>query len=203
MKNQYLIILILILSSCNNNVSKSKIARTTNFTTPHKVESQEPKVNNNYSQSVNIDKEKMNIYSIDSLTRADSTDLDFLRTNFPLSWERFGIENEDTVTYSFCAASNPQFSLNEELTSITIIIGNELHENFRIKDVFFNDSIFVFNFNEKTLGLERAVLLIEDRKRQIGKLLIYDNTPENSYSYLPHQKLINKRRIVYECDTDE
>ena len=83
------------------------------------------------------------------------------------------------------------------------MMGNELHENFKIKEIYFNDSIYVFNFNEKTLGLARAILLLEDEERQIGKFLIYDITPENSYSYLPTQKLINKRRVVENCDTEE
>ena len=86
---------------------------------------------------------------------------------------------------------------------MTIMMGNELHENFKVKEIYFNDSIYVFNFNEKTLGLAGATLLLEDKERQIGKFLIYDTTPESSYSYLPTRKLINKRRIVEDCDTEE
>ena len=104
MTNQYLIIIILILSSCGNDVSKSEIARTTNSTTQHKIEPKVTENNKKESHPEKIDTEEISIYSTDSLTRADSTDLDSLRNRLPLSWERFGLENEDTVTYSFCGA---------------------------------------------------------------------------------------------------
>ncbi|WMN13009.1 hypothetical protein QYS49_35300 [Marivirga salinae] len=198
-----LIIFLLIITSCNNKNSATENSKGKATKHAQKVEPVNIEKKEEESGIEPSEQEQNEIYSKESLNKADSATLDSLRTSLPLSWERFGIENKDTVSYDFCGASNPQFSLNNDLTAITISIGNELHEKFQIEEIFYNDSIYLFSFKEKKMGLEKCILLIKDKSRQIGKLLIYDANPEDSYSYLPKTILSEKRRIVYDCDSVE
>jgi hypothetical protein len=132
------------------------------------------------------------------LQKIDLGDIPQELKEFPLSWERFGIEKGDTVTYSFCNASNPEFNINKDYKTMKIVIGNEMDQTFKISAIFNNNSIFKIILEPNSAGLENCIFKWIDKQKMIGTLLLYSN--ETGFEYLPKNKLKGKPVIDEECD---
>jgi len=184
-------IAVLIASGCGQ--AKKKRAETTSNEVVVVVEDKELDIENDISEY------STNKYS--NLSEIDFNNIPQILKKIPLSWERFGVDSGDTVTYDFCYAYNPQFILSKDYKTIRIIIGNELDNIFKIANIYYNDSIFYFKFKELDYGLEGCTFKLIDKNKMIGKLYIYDNY--EPFEYLPSEKLVNKRIIKEECDEDE
>lgn len=194
------LILLFALLSCNrtkneqNNQAKQIDNKSTEVQKSENLEDDD--LNISKKQKVNNKKNTI------SLTRLDSTNLDSFSLSFPFSWERFGIDNNDTVTYRFCYANNPEFSIDKDFNSIQIIIGNELNETFKIENVFFNDSIFRIHIDKSSKWLDSCTIEIVNIEDMTAKFYLNDDF-ENSYQYLPKSILKNKRRIEEDCNDED
>jgi hypothetical protein len=133
-----------------------------------------------------------------NLQKIDLGDIPQKLKEFPLSWERFGVEAVDTVTYSFCNASNPEFFISKDYKTMNIVIGNELDRTFKILGIYYNDSIFKISLEPNNAGLENCVFKWIDKQKMIGTLLLYED--ESGFEYLPKSKLTGKPVIDEECD---
>ena len=132
------------------------------------------------------------------MLEVDFNNIPQILKNFPLSWERFGIVNGDTVTYNFCYANNPKFTLSKNYKTILIINGNEMNGTFEIIKIYYNDSIFYFKLSGD--GLDDCTFKLIDKNRMIGQLILLDNY--EPFNYLPCERLKNKKVIKEECDDE-
>ncbi|NLD48359.1 MAG: hypothetical protein GX660_14390 [Clostridiaceae bacterium] len=149
---------------------------------------------------INNQQDSKDIYS--NLKKVDLNDIPTELLAFPLSWEKYGIDKGDTVTYSFCNASNPEFTIiSSDFNAIQIIIGNELNQTFRISSIYYNDSIFKFILEHNNAGLNDCVFKWLNKNRQIGTLLLYGDN--NGFTYMPKNRLTNKRIVEEECDNSD
>jgi len=146
--------------------------------------------NKQFAKDNNSNLQKINLDSISQKLK-----------NFPLSWERFGVENRDTVTYEFCNASNPEFTINNGYKSVQIIIGNELYQTFNISSVYHNDSVVKFVLAPNNAGLEEFEFKWLDKRKMIGTIYIYGQ--ESGFEFLPKEKLKNKKVIKEECNEED
>ena len=125
----------------------------------------------------------------------------FNLSEFPKEWEKFGIENNDTVSYEPCRANNPQFLISRDFKKIQIIIGNELEETFKILSVTENAKSLTIVLDKNKSGIENCTFEWLDQKHFIGKWYINDETG-NFYEYLPKNILDRYERIVEKCDEE-
>lgn len=179
----YNMVLLVLVVSCKNNVDSSNRSQVT------RVVQEIKKTTENPEQKI-------------VLTKVDSTNIDLVKQIYPLRWERFGVDNGDTVTYSFCYANNPEFSISNNLESIEIIIGNELHDTFQIKKLMYNDSILRIHLKKNSHWIDSCTMILQDKEKLISKFYTNDES-EMTYSYLPKTKLQDKRRIEEECDNED
>jgi len=138
-------------------------------------------------------------YKYSNLFEVDLKNTPQILRNFPLSWELFGVENGDTVTYKLCYASNPEFTLSRDYKIIHIAIGNEVDGRFEIAQIFYNDSIFRFKLKPNNTGFsEYFTFRWIDKNKMIGTIFDDDRL------FLPKERLANKRVIESDCDeTDD
>jgi hypothetical protein len=141
------------------------------------------------------------IQSCGNSTTQQENDISQILKDFPLSWERFGIEDGDTVTYKFCYSSNPEFTLAEDFESIYIALGNEFQTSFEIAEISYTDSTLYFKFKKERFGLEGCLFKWVDKKQGIGAFFLYDNS--DWIVCLPKERLLNKRRLGEECYYDD
>ena len=118
---------------------------------------------------------------------------------FPTNWERFGIVDNDTVTYEFCYANNPKFNLDKRNLKIEILLGNELNEKFSINKITKTRKGFKFYFESNPSMINSCSFEWTDNTRQIGIWYI-DEDRSRFYQFLPQERLKNFRRVVEECD---
>jgi len=170
------------------------------------VSSCKNKVDNTVTNKVNeinyVIKETVKVEQKNVLTKVDSTNIDLVKQIYPLSWERFGVDNGDTVTYSFCYANIPEFSISNNLESIEIIIGNELHDTFQIEKLMYNDSILRIYLKKNAHWIDSCTMILQDKEKLISKFYTNDES-EMTYSYLPKTKFQDKIRIEEECDDED
>jgi len=187
-------LLLFSLLSCTqnnrNNQSKQIIKNSTELQKSEYLQEDSLKIKKNSKVE--------NTREVISLTRLDSTNVDSLTMTFPFSWERFGIENNDTVTYSFCYANNPEFSIDKGFNTIQIIIGNELKETFKIEDIFFSDTIYRIHIDKSSKWLDSCTIAVVNKEDMTVNFHLNDDF-QNSYLYLPKSILKGKRRIEEEC----
>jgi hypothetical protein len=137
----------------------------------------------------------------DSIHEIDLNSTTHEMSNFPLSWERFEIVNDDTVTFSFENASNPEFDLSPDFKSIRIIIGNELDQSFTISKILYSNSKVKFILDKNTSDLNECTFKWIDKQRKIGALLLYDD--QNYYKYLPKSRLKDKKVMMENEEKDD
>ena len=131
---------------------------------------------------------------------ADASNFDF--GDFPKTWERFGITNNDTVSYQPCNASNPQFIISPDAKKIQIMMGNEVDATCKIISLTHSDKTLTICLDENKDGIKSCTFTWVDKKHFVGKWYL-NNESDNTYEYLPKYLLDRHERITEKCNDEQ